>query len=545
MLNFLKQSGKIIKTGSQKIGLKWFELLNFHFERNLDTMKSCLTFFPLIFFFFGCNPEGGESVQSKNKPNIVFLFADDFTYSAIHAMGNNLINTPNLDRLTRSGTSFTHAYNMGGWHGAICVASRSMIISGTSIWEALEVEKQWQQSDGQAVEDTWGRLMERQGYHTYMTGKWHTRADVEKVFQTTNDVQPGGMPPDYWVGNDSTGRIISEAYADGRDLAEVLPLGYNRPLNEQDTLWSASDPTHGGYWKGGTHWSEVVKNNALDFIGHAEKSDDPFFMYLAFNAPHDPRQAPQQFLDMYPLEDIPLPESWLPEYPYKDSIGNSPTLRDEALAPYPRTPLAIKTHMKEYYAIVSHLDQQIGEILDALEAAGKMDNTYIFFTGDHGLSVGRHGLIGKQSLFDHSIRVPLMIAGPDIPKDNRVSEEVYLQDIMATSLQLAGIEKPSYVYFNSFLDLVQGRQKESHYPAIYGAYVNFQRMIRKDGFKLLVYPKVNKVLLFDLENDPNEIADLSEIPKHGDRVRSLFADLVELQLEMKDSLDLSEIQSNL
>ena len=489
--------------------------------------------------FFGCTPETNEGSKSSDKPNIVFLFADDFSYHAVHAMGNQVIHTPNLDRLVRTGTSFTHAYNMGGWHGAICVASRSMIISGTSIWEAQEVERQWRESEGKSVESSWGKLMEEQGYHTYMTGKWHIQADVDEVFQTTKDVRPGGMPKDYWTGNPDIGSIIRKTYLEGGNLGDVLPLGYNRPLNEQDTAWSASDPTHGGYWEGGIHWSEVVKNDALDFIAQANDKENPFFMYLAFNAPHDPRQAPQEFLDLYPFEDIPLPENWLPEYPYKDSIGNTPLLRDEALAPYPRTPHAIKTQIKEDYAIISHLDQQIGEILDALEASGQMDNNSIYFTGDHGLAVGRHGLLGKQSLFDHSIRVPLMVTGPDIPEDSKVQADVYLQDIMATSLQLAGIEKPSQVFFNSFLDLVQGKQQKSHYPAIYGAYMDFQRMIRKDGYKLLVYPRVNKVLLFDMDNDPNEINDLSDDPEQAVRVKSLFADLIELQKEMKDPLSLN------
>ncbi len=502
-------------------------------------MKTNLCLFISILLFFCCNPETKESGKSPDRPNIVFLFADDFSYNAVHAMGNQVIKTPNLDRLVRTGTSFTHAYNMGGWHGAICVASRSMIISGLSLWKAHEIEKKWQQSEGQAVENTWGKLMQEQGYDTYMTGKWHIQAAVDKVFQTTKDVRPGGMPHDYWVGNDSTWRIIRKTYESGGDLGAVLPLGYNRPINEQDDSWSASDPKHGGYWEGGTHWSEVVKNDALDFITQTADKENPFFMYLSFNAPHDPRQAPQEFLDLYPLEDIPLPENWLPEYPYKDSIGNTPLLRDEALAPFPRTPHAIKTHIREYYGIISHLDQQIGEILDALEAAGQMDNTYIFFTGDHGLAVGSHGLLGKQSLFDHSIRVPLMMTGPDIPQDSRVQADVYLQDIMATSLQLAGIAKPSQVFFNSLLDLAQGKQQKSHYPAIYGAYMDFQRMIRKDGYKLLVYPRVNKVLLFDLENDPNEVYDLSDDPEQADRVKNLFADLTELQEEMEDPLKLS------
>ena len=499
----------------------------------------------LIIFTLGCSPESSDNSGDEGPPNIVFLFADDFTFDAIHTLGNEVIHTPNLDRLAQSGVSFTHAYNMGGWHGAICVASRSMIISGASLWPALDHQKRWSDSQGKAVESTWAKLMEHAGYDTYMTGKWHIRAAVDAAFQHTRNVRPGGMPPDYWVGNDTIGAILRETYASGGDLAEVLPLGYNRPLNESDTSWSASDPVHGGYWDGGVHWSEVVKNTAIEFIDQSNSSESPFFMYLAFNAPHDPRQAPQEFLDRYPIEDIPLPASFLPEYPHKDSIGNTPLLRDEALAPYPRTEYAVKTHIREYYAIISHLDQQIGEILDALEATGKMENTYIFFTGDHGLSVGRHGLIGKQSLFDHSIRVPLMMMGPGIPENSKVDTDVYLQDIMATSLELAGITKPDHVFFNSFLDLAQGDAQAGHYPAVYGAYVDFQRMIRKDGFKLLVYPKIEKVLLFDLENDPHEINDLAQDAQYQDRVNSLFNDLLALQKEMQDPLDLEPLAPNL
>jgi arylsulfatase A-like enzyme len=497
-------------------------------------MRLLYFFSILICFLISCSTENQQKSSLVDKPNFVFLFADDYTFDALHYMGNEHINTPNLDRLAASGVTFTHAYNMGGWHGAICVASRSMIISGTSLWPAQEVERSWQKSNGKEVQGTWGKLLEEAGYDTYMTGKWHVRADVDEVFKYTNDVRPGGMPKDYWVGNDSTWRKVSEAYESGEDLSTVLPLGYNRPLSEQDTSWTADNPIHGGYWEGGTHWSEVVKNNGIDFLNQAGERERPFFMYLAFNAPHDPRQAPKEFLDLYPVENVPLPESWLPEYPYKDSIGNSPLLRDEALGPYPRTPYAIKTHIREYYAIISHLDHQIGEILDALEQSGRLDNTYIFFTGDHGLSVGRHGFLGKQSLFDHSVRVPLIASGPGLPKNQQIDADVYLQDIMPTSLELAGVDKPEHVFFNSFLGLAQGTQQNSFYPAIYGAYMHLQRMIRKDGYKLIVYPKVNKLLLFDLEKDPLEMNDLSDHPDQQQRVQAMFEELITLQQEMQD-----------
>ncbi len=495
-----------------------------------------------ILLIISCSPtDPGENHQSQ-LPNIVFLFADDFTYSAIHALGNELIHTPNLDKLVEEGTTFTHAYNMGGWHGAICVASRSMIISGTTLWRAREIEAKWSESDSDAIERTWGRLMENAGYRTYMSGKWHITAPLDSVFQTVRNYRPGGMPGDYWVTDPTLWKKLREAYQSGTPLDSLLPLGYNRPLNQADTSWNPAEIQHGGYWEGGKHWSEVVKDDALSFIDEAADGDQPFFLYLAFNAPHDPRQAPQKYLDLYPLEEIPLPESWLPQYPYTDSIGNTPLLRDEALAPYPRTPLAIKTHMREYYAIISHLDHQIGEILRALDQAGLQENTYVFFTGDHGLAIGRHGLLGKQNLYDHSVRVPLMMKGPEVVPGQRLSNDVYLQDIMATSLELAGIEKPSYVEFNSLLEHAQGQATKSLLPnGVFGAYMNFQRMIRKDGYKLLVYPSVGEVLLFDLEKDPQEMRNLAGFPEHRHRVTELFAALIQLQSEYEDPLNLQQM----
>ncbi|GAB3649475.1 sulfatase-like hydrolase/transferase [Echinicola sediminis] len=500
-----------------------------------------ITLVVVLLALFSCQTKKEEQVK---KPNILFLFADDYTYEAIHALGNGVIETPNLDRLVSGGTSFTHAYNMGGWNGAICVASRAMMISGRHLWRSQEISKAWGAGDSVALEQTWGRLMADAGYDTYMTGKWHVEAPAEKVFQVAKHIRPG-MPKDLWNTVPDKAALF-EAVKNGEDISEIRPKGYFRPLSEKDSSWASSDTAYGGFWEGDKHWSEVVRDDAEDFLKQAQSQDNPFFMYIAFNAPHDPRQAPKEFLDKYNVDDIPLPENWLPEYPYKDAIGNTVGLRDEALAPFPRTPFAIKTHLKEYYAIITHLDEQIGKILDALEASGKMENTYIFFTGDHGLSVGHHGLLGKQSMFDHSIRVPLLVKGPTIPAGKSIDHDVYLQDIMASSLELAGISKPEYVEFHSFLDLARGDQQEGYYQdGIYGAYMNSQRMIRKKNYKLLVYPAINKVLLFDLEKDPLEMHDIAGEPGQDVRVKEMFSDLLKLQKEMGDPLDLTAMKSDL
>ena len=461
-------------------------------------MKIKVYFLVIAFAFTSCIKK--EKIINT-KPNIVFIFTDDQTYSSLNALGNSEIITPTMDMLVHEGTTFTNAYNMGSWSGAVCAASRAMLISGRSVWRANNFRKNWIKKD--SLNKTWGKILESNGYETYMTGKWHVDAPANSVFQNVKHVRPG-MPKDAWDHFKMVAKFDSLSKIKNAKSASIMPNGYNRPLSKMDTSWLPTDTSKEGFWKGGKHWSEVLKDDAISFISKVKTKNTPFFMYLAFNAPHDPRQAPQEYQDIYNLEDISIPESYMPEYPFRHNIANGDNLRDEALAPFPRTEFAIKTHIKEYYASITHVDAQIGKIIEALKKSGKMDNTYIIFTADHGLAMGRHGLLGKQSLFDHSIRPPMIILGPTIPKNKKTTADVYLQDAMATSLDIAGIKKPKYIEFNSFLDIAKGETSKSKYDAIYGAYLDVQRMIRKDGYKLMVYPKIKKILLFDLKNDPEE-----------------------------------------
>jgi len=471
-----------------------------------------------MMILFGCK-EGNKNVEvaastQKKKPNVIFLFADDQSFKDVNALGNPEVQTPTMDSFSKNGTTFTHAYNMGGWNGAICLASRAMIISGRSLWRAQAISKEFRSK--QEIHKTWSKLMEGAGYETYMSGKWHISAKADTIFNHVGHVLRG-MPFD-------------------------TPEGYNRPLSKTDTLWKPWKKEFGGYWKGGKHWSELVKDDAVAFLDSAKTKDKPFFMYVAFNAPHDPRQAPKKYVNMYPLDKIALPESHLPEYPFNEAMGSGRKLRDERLAPFPRTEYAVKVNRQEYYAITTHLDDQLAQIVATLKKNNQLDNTYIFYTADHGLAIGEHGLMGKQNMYDHSVRVPLMVVGPDIPKGKKVASDVYLQDVMASALDIAGIEKPDYVEFHSLMDYARGDKTKSNYDAIYGAYEKgSQRMIRKDDFKLIVYPKIKKIRLYNLENDPQELEDIADNPENGEKIKTLFADLIELQKQMGDELDLQEI----
>ena len=453
---------------------------------------------------------------ADEKPNILFIFADDQCFSTIHELGNNEIQTPNLDQLVRSGVTFTHAYNQGSWSGAVCVASRTMLNTGRFVWRANAVYQKSEQE--RAAGRFWSEYMKGAGYDTYFSGKWHVKANAEKAFDFVTHVRPG-MP-------------------------NQTPQGYNRPLAGQPDVWTPWDKKFEGFWKGGTHWSEVLGNDSVGFLEQASKRENPFFMYLAFNAPHDPRQSPKEYVDRYPLNEVKVPQNYLPEYPFKDAIGCGKGLRDEKLGPFPRTEHAVRVHRQEYYAIITHMDDQIGRILDALEKSGKADNTYIFFSADHGLAVGQHGLMGKQNMFDHSVRVPLIVAGPGIAKNKRIDGDVYLQDIMPTTLELANVAKPDHVQFNSLLPILAGA-REKNYDAIYGAYLGVQRMVRQDGYKLILYPKIKKVLLFNIKDDPLESKNLADEPSRQPIIKKLFATLLELQKETGDTMDLQSVYSTL
>ena len=477
-------------------------------------MKSRLTPSCRLLFIFAFALCGVSlHVHAAKKPNVLFLFADDQCFETIRAFGHTDIDTPNLDRLVARGTTFTRAYNMGSWSGAVCVASRTMLITGRSVWNAESIYKTTDQERQAGV--LWPQLMSQAGYRTYFTGKWHIQTDAAKCFDVARHIR-AGMPKD-------------------------TPNSYNRPPATGADSWSPYDTSLGGFWEGGKHWSEVAADDAVDFLGEAKQQAKPFFMYIAFNAPHDPRQSPKEYVDKYPLSRIAVPKNFLPEYPHKDAIGCGPSLRDEKLGPFPRTEQAVKVHRQEYYALITHLDAQIGRILDALDRSGQADNTWIFFTADHGLALGHHGLFGKQNMYDDSVRVPFIVAGPGVAKNRRHAAAIYLQDAMATALDLAAAPKPAHVFFHSLRPLLDGKQKQSSYESVYGGYLELQRAITHDGWKLIAYPKAGVVRLYHLAKDPLEMTDLAADPKHAQQKRELFTRLVALQKSLADKVDLAAV----
>jgi arylsulfatase A-like enzyme len=188
--------------------------------------------------------------------------------------------------------------------------------------------------------------------------------------------------------------------------------------------------------------------------------------------------------------------------------------RDELLSPFPRTKNDVQDELAVYYAVVEHLDEQIGRIVAALKSSGQWENTLLVFTADHGLAIGSHGLRGKQNMYEHTIGVPLIVCGPGIPAGKRLAAPIYLRDLYPTVCELAGVPIPKSVEAQSQAAVIRGTASRVH-DEVYTYFMNFQRAIRTDRWKLIHYPHLTRDQLFDLESDPDELHDLSADSQHA------------------------------
>ncbi len=240
--------------------------------------------------------------------------------------------------------------------------------------------------------------------------------------------------------------------------------------------------------------------------------------------------GPRSYHDWYNAHPPPLPSNFLPRHPFDNGALE---IRDEQLAPWPRTPEVVRRHLSEYYAAIEHLDAQVGRILDALAASGQAGKTLVVFTSDHGLAIGSHGLFGKQNLYDHSMHSPLIMAGPGIPQGRRIDALCYLLDIFPTLGELARVPGPDGSEGQSLAPILAGR-KQTVRGSIFTAYADTQRTVRDERWKLIVYPKVDQKQLFDLRDDPGEVQDLAEDPNHASELKRLIKLLGDWQGRLDD-----------
>ncbi|MFG0261348.1 MAG: sulfatase-like hydrolase/transferase [Novipirellula sp. JB048] len=457
--------------------------------------------------------------SDAGPPNVLLIVSDDQRPDTIAALGNEVIRTPNLDALVRCSSVFTRAICAN----PICTPSRGEILSGCSGFRTGVLDFGGRRPDGFV---SFAETMQRGGYETLYVGKWHNR----------------GRPSDY--GYQQTAGLFGSGGAKWMQPNQVD--AHQRPVTGYTGWIFQSIDGKEKYPQRGVGLTGDISEKFADASIHliAQPRDKPFFLHVNFTAPHDPLLVPPGFEDAYDPAVIPLPKSFRPRHPFDHGNRNS---RDESLLPSPRSERDVREDLAVYYAVISHLDQQVGRILKALDDSGQRDNTIVIFTSDHGLAMGSHGLRGKQNMYEHTMNVPMLISGPGVPQDQRFDAQMVLRDLYPTVCDLVGIPIPDAPAPNatdvagarqpidgrSMVPVLRGERAHVH-DYVFGYFRNFQRMIRGDRWKLIHYPQIDKWQLFDLDEDPDELNDLAEAPQHAEVKMQLQAALHRWQTRVGD-----------
>jgi arylsulfatase len=407
-----------------------------------------------------------------DRPNVLVLMADDHRADCLGAFGHPAVRTPNLDALAGRGFAFRNAYCLGSNLPAVCTPSRNTFLGGRAYFRYP--------GPLAPPEGSFPAVFRAAGYETYHHGKrGNTATRIQAAFE------------------------------------------HNRYLDE------GRDRTSGEPGK-------AIADAAVEFLRTRDRSR-PFFAYLGFEAPHDPRVAADRYRRLYDPAKLPLPANFLPRHPFDNG---EMAVRDELLLPWPRTPDAVRKELHDYYSVVTALDGHVGRVLAALNEQGLDRNTYVVYSSDHGLALGSHGLLGKQSLYEHSMKAPLVVAGPGI-RPGSSDALAYLMDIFPTACDLTGVRPPAGLDGASLTPVIAGAAPAVR-DAVLTAYRDVQRAVRTaDGWKLIRYPQVDRTQLFDLTADPHERKDVSTDPANAGRVQALTAKLTELQKQYGDTQSLT------
>jgi len=457
-------------------------------------------------------------MATRRKPNVLLILTDDQQFDAVAALGNSQLRTPELDRLAREGVAFSRAYIMGGNQPAVCCPSRAMLHTGRSLYRTGCTP------DGHitARVETVAETFRKAGYMTFATGKQHNG--------------PGA---------------VARGFADAGKLL-FAGMGQHMRLKVHDF-----DPNGKYCAENGKvvtkYSSEMFTEAALTFLDK-KRNSAPFFMYVAYTVPHDPIMAPPEYMALYDPAAISLPSTFQPSHPF-DIATDGDRVRPmqscdectaDAVIKYHKWPIdqkEMRSLIAGYYAMLTHLDAQIGRLRAKLEQAGEWENTIVVFSSDNGIAMGRHGCYHKQTCHDHDVHVPLIITGPGIPRGELRDAMVYLYDLYPTLCDLAGLAVPKSVEGKSLKPVVLGDETAGR-AVLYHAYVQNWRAVCDGRYRFLAYAGydeangtiVRKKLLYDMREDPLEIHDLSGLSSHAKDIQRLEALMYRLRDEYADPI---------
>lgn len=461
-----------------------------------------------------------SSFAAEKRPNFLFILVDDQSPFDLKLYNpQSTLETPNIDKLAAQGMVFDGAYHMGSFSGAVCMPSRHMIMSGRTVWHLPPAPWGSKTSPPQLEQNTMPAVFNRAGYATMRTCKQGNSYEAaNKLFTVRHDASKRG-------GTDESGST----------------------------------------WHG---------DQVMNYLGDREAAKDtkPFLIYYGFSHPHDTRDGRPELLAKYgavnhtdesnppSLHTLqpPLPLNYLKAHPFDMTHAD---VRDEVAVSgvwKRRDEASIRNEIGRQYACSENIDIQIGRVLKQLEADGELDNTYIFYTADHGMSIGRHGLMGKQNLYQHTWRVPFIVKGPGIKAGTRVEGNIYLLDILATLCDLAGVAAPKSNEGTSFKPVLMG-EKPAIRDVLYGAYAGGSkpgmRCVKQGDWKLIRYEApdrgVNETQLFNLAENPDEflkehgkpgelLINLAGDPKHAEKLKEMQALLLSEMRRVDDPFRFSD-----
>ncbi len=421
---------------------------------------------------------------AERRPNILFILVDDQSpFDLTLYNPKSPLQTPTIDRLAAGGMVLDGAYHMGSFSGAVCTPSRHMIMSGRTVWHLPIAPGALEKGlcPPNLELNTIPAVFNRAGYDTMRTCKvGNSYEAANKQFTVRRDAMKRG------------------------------------PTDETGSAWHAEQ--------------------VLEYLRQREatKDTDPFLIYFGFSHPHDTRDGKPELLAKYGAvnhadrETLPpanpkapkLPPNYLPAHPFHHG---HPNLRDEVAVSgvrERRDERTIRNELGREFACAENIDIQMNRVLERLQAMGELDNTYIFYTADHGMAIGRHGLQGKQNLYQHTWRVPFIVKGPGIKPGTRAAGNIYLLDVLATLCDFAGIPAPATNEGISFRPVLEGK-KTAVRDVLYGVYNGGtkpgMRSVRQGDWKLIKYDvmegKVHETQLFNLAENPEEFLREHHDPK--------------------------------
>jgi len=433
-----------------------------------------------------------------SKLNVLFLFSDEHRRDALGCYGHSLVKTPNLDRLAASGTRFSNAYTPS----PICVPARASLAAGEYVYKT----RCWSNAQAyQGEPQSWGHRLQAQGHRVDSIGKLHYRAkEFDNGFD--NEILP------LYIQN-GLGWIKGLL----RDHESVLDCsGYAKDIG----------PGENSY----TDYDLGVTREACDWLGNANNTSDdkPWALFVSWLRPHYPLTCPAEFFNLYPPDSLDKARftgtEQLPAHPVLSTIRRN--------FDYDRyfTGETRQIARASYYGLCSFLDYQVGRVLEALESSGQAQNTLIVYTSDHGDHNGDRGLWTKMTLYDESAAVPMIITGQGIPEDKVVSTPISLVDIYPTILsavgaaddgkQRPGIALQTLANSDDFDRPILSEYHDGGSPT--GMF-----MLRNKRWKYNYYPGYTPEL-FDMQEDPDELIDLSESSAHTEILISCHEQMLTL-----------------